>query len=118
MKKAVVFLYFLYIFSYASQGEKLYTKHGCYGCHGSKAEGVNGFPKLAGKSSSYIIKKLKGYKLEKINSNRADMMKPFAKALSEKEIELLAKYLESLKNKKIDEERYYQEFIIGDSSGS
>ena len=118
MKKIAVILSLLTIFSYASQGEELYTKHGCYGCHGSKAEGVNGFPKLAGKSSSYLIKKLKGYKFEKINSNRADMMKPFAKALSEKEIEILAKYLESLKNIKIDEERYYEEFIIGDSSGS
>ncbi|WP_281951203.1 c-type cytochrome [Nitrosophilus kaiyonis] len=118
MKKIFIVLFLLSLFSYADLGEKLYTKHGCYGCHGSNAQGGNGFPKLAGKSSSYLIKKLQGYKYEKINSNRADMMKPFAKNLSQKEIELLAKYLESLKNKKSDEERYYEEFIIGDSSGS
>jgi len=118
MKKIFIILSLLPLFSFADSGEKLYTKLGCYGCHGANAEGGNGFPKLAGKSSSYLIKKLQGYKYEKINSNRADMMKPFAKNLSKKEIELLAKYLESLKNQKIDEEKYYEEFIIGDSSGS
>ncbi len=100
-------------------GAKLYTKHGCYGCHGANAQGGNGFPKLAGKSVYYLTKRLKGYKAGTIHSNRADMMKPFAQKLSDKEIEILAHYLKSLgKKKQNDEERYYEDFIIGDSSGS
>ena len=47
------------------------------------------------------------------------MMKPFAKSLSEDEIEILAKYLNSLSIKRLDnEERYFQDYEIGDSSGS
>jgi len=99
-------------------GSKLYTKYGCYGCHGVNAEGGNGFPKLAGKSSYYLRKKLLGYKNGTIHSNRANMMRPFAKDLSQKEIEAIAAYLKSLKKRKKDDERYYQEFIVGDSSGS
>ena len=103
----------------SSIGEKLYTKHGCYGCHGINAEGTNNFPKLAGKSAYYIKKRLHGYKEDKINSNRANMMKPFAKALSDKEIEILANYLKNLgKKKRENEERYYEDYVVGDSSGS
>ncbi len=100
-------------------GEQLYTQYGCYGCHGSNAQGGNGFPKLAGKSQNYLQKRLLGYKSGTIHSNRADMMQPFAKKLSKKEIEAIAKYLANLPHKKIfNEERYFEEYEVGDSSGS
>lgn len=103
-----------------SIGAKLYTKHGCYGCHGINAEGANSFPKLAGKSEHYIKKRLLGYKNGTIHSNRANMMAPFAKALNDEEIQAIAHYLHSLGNKKklFDEERYFQDYEIGSSSGS
>ncbi|SMC09252.1 c-type cytochrome [Nitratiruptor tergarcus] len=123
MKKALLLsitaIYLLAQDSNVTQGEQLYTKNGCYGCHGSKAEGANSFPKLAGKSESYIIKRLHGYKNGTIHSNRADMMTPFAKALNENEIKAIAQYIHSLGKKKLfDEERYFQDYEIGTSSGS
>lgn len=103
-----------------SIGAKLYTKHGCYGCHGINAEGANNFPKLAGKSETYIQKRLFGYKKGLIHSNRANMMAPFAKALSDEEIKIIAHYLHVLGKKKklFDEERYFQDYEVGTSSGS
>ncbi len=100
----------------AAEGEVLYMKYGCYGCHGAKAEGSASFPKLANKPRSYLIKKLQDYKKGTIHSNRADIMQPFAKKLSYKEIEAIADYLANIKEN--HEERYYQEFEVGDSSGS
>jgi cytochrome c len=105
MKKLMLSI-FLISLIYASQGERLYMKHGCYGCHGVGGVGTNDFPKLQGKSKSYLVSRLKGYKNETINSGRADMMKPFAKALSDEEIEAIANYLanESKKQENYDEE--------------
>lgn len=100
-------------------GEQLYNKNGCYGCHGSNAAGGNGFPKLAGRPEAFLKKRLLGYKNGTIHSNRANMMVPFAKKLSDKEIEAIAHYLSTLHtNKSTNEERYYEEFVVGDSSGS
>ena len=101
----------------ASEGNNLYTKYGCYGCHGIDAKGVGDYPKLANLPTSYIEKKLLEYKNGKVNSNRANIMKPFAKKLSKKDIEILAKYLHNLKNDS-NEDRYYEEYDPGDSSSS
>ncbi len=97
-------------------GKILFTKYGCYGCHGTNAEGSSTYPKLANLPISYIEKKLWEYKEEKVNSNRADIMKPFAKPLTKKEIEALAEFLHNIKNE--NEEKYYQEFETGSSCGS
>lgn len=111
MKKKIIFLFFsLSIF--ASEGEKIYSKYGCYGCHGIDAKGNQTFPKLLGKSKNYLIKKLKGYKYNIINSNRSDMMKPYVKNLSDREIEELARYLSNLKDKKNN--RYFEEYDLTD----
>lgn len=99
-------------FIYASQGEKLYMQHGCYGCHGIGGVGSNNFPKLQGKSKAYLVARLKGYKNETINSGRADMMKPFAKALTIKEIEAIANYLA---NEQKQKEYYDEEYDLSDA---
>ena len=101
--------------TFGSNGEELYMKYGCYGCHGAKAQGSASFPKLANKPKDYLVKRLIGYKNGTIHSNRADMMQPFAKKLSDKEIEMIAEFLANIKE---EQERYYQEFEVGDSSGS
>ena len=100
----------------ANDGKILYTKHGCYGCHGTNAEGSDIYPKLANLPINYIEKRLNSYKNGKINSNRANIMKPFAKKLTKKEIEALAEFLNSIK--KDEDEGYYQEYDPGDSSSS
>lgn len=97
MKKMVIILS-LSSLLLASNGEKIFTKNGCYGCHGIDAQGNGSFPKLAGKSKYYLISRLKGYKNGTIKSNRANMMKPFAKSLSDKDIEDVATYLSKLKS--------------------
>ena len=98
-------------------GKSIYTKKGCYGCHGSDARGGLTYPKLANQNKAYLIKKLKEYKKGSINSNRALMMKSYAKKLSDSEIEALGEYLSKMPKKK-NEKRYYQEFEVGDSTGS
>jgi len=119
--KAVVFL-FLSIIVFADSkpklnGKSIYTKNGCYGCHGSDAKGGLTYPRLANQNKAYLIKKLKEYKKGNINSNRALMMKPYAKKLSLQEIEALGEYLSKMPKEK-NEKRYYQEFEVGDSAGS
>ncbi len=111
MKRVFLFMIFIALI-YASQGEKLYNKHGCYGCHGIDGAGTNGFPKLSYKSKVYLVNRLLGYKEERINSNRADMMKPYAKALTKKEIEEIATYLSSPKKAK---EYYEEEYDLSDA---
>ena len=121
MKRALTLSTLLALALAAAQidGEALYTKYGCYGCHGSNAEGMSNFPKLAGKPQNYLIKKLKGYKAGTIHSNRAGTMQPFAQKLSDEEIEAIAAYLSKIKSQRErDEERYYEEFLLHDSSGS
>ncbi len=98
-------------------GKLIYMKNGCYGCHGVDAKGDKDYPSLAGKSKSYLIEKLKLYKEEKINSNRSNIMKPFAKTLSKKEIENLADFLSKI-NKKAKTKYYYHDYETGDSAGS
>ena len=110
MKKLMVSISLISLI-YASQGEQLYMKHGCYGCHGIGGVGSNDFPKLQGKSKSYLISRLKDYKNETINSGRADMMKPFAKGLSDEEIEAIAEYLANESNV---QESYDEEYDLSD----
>ncbi|WP_187647117.1 c-type cytochrome [Nitrosophilus labii] len=112
MKKKILILFLPFILS-GMEGEKIYTKYGCYGCHGIDAKGNSTFPKLIGKSKNYLIERLKGYKNETINSNRADMMKPYAKNLSYKDIELIAEYLSNLKDEK--KKKYYEEYDLSDA---
>ncbi len=110
MKKLMITISLISLI-YASEGEKLFMQHGCYGCHGIGGIGSNDFPKLQGKSKSYLIARLKGYKSETINSGRSDMMKPFAKALNDKEIEAIAEYLA---NGSKNEEYYDEEYDLSD----
>ncbi len=113
----IIFLLFIMISLSANEGQQLYTKYGCYGCHGVDAKGSNIYPKLANLPASYIEKRLFAFKKGKVNSNRANIMKPFAKSLSKKEIEKLADFLHSLKVKQ-DDTGYYEEYSPGDSSSS
>ncbi len=100
-----------------SKGKLIYMKNGCYGCHGVDAKGDKDYPSLAGKSKNFLINKLTLYKKEKINSNRSNIMKPFAKSLLKDEIESLAEYLSQI-NKRSKTPYYYHDYEIGDSAGS
>ncbi|NPA64931.1 MAG: c-type cytochrome [Epsilonproteobacteria bacterium] len=109
MKRLILFLA---LALFAHEGEKLYSKYGCYGCHGIDAKGGNGFPPLANKPKGYLIDRLQKYRLGTITSNRSDMMKPYAKNLSDKEIETIADYLANLKS---SDSKYYEEYDLSDA---
>ena len=91
---------------YGDEGERLFNKHGCYGCHGVGGKGGTGYPVLEGRTKTYLINRLKAYKKGKIRSNRASIMIPYAKALSDEEIEKIAEYLSKPKK----EEHYDPEY--------
>ena len=108
--KWIILLFALCLF--AHEGDQLYTKHGCYGCRGIDAKGGNGFPPLANKPKGYLVDRLKKYRSGSITSNRSDMMKPYAKNLSDKEIETIADYLAKLKS---SDTNYYEEYDLSDA---
>lgn len=79
----------------AAAGKELYNSR-CTGCHGLKAEGQNGFPRLAGRSSDEISNKLKAYRAGKQMGPRTVIMAASAKNLTDEDIAALAAYLGSL----------------------
>ncbi len=112
MKIAVPLLFVIITHFFAADGQKVYTSYGCYGCHGIDAKGNGDYPSLASKSYDYLLTRLNGYKNGTINSYRADMMKPFAKSLSDEEIKAVAEYLSTLKE---SPKRYYEEYDLSDA---
>ncbi|BCD68424.1 c-type cytochrome [Nitratiruptor sp. YY09-18] len=121
MKKFILIGIITASFLYAQNnldGAALFSKYGCYGCHGVNAQGMGDYPPLAGKPEAYLKNRLLEYKKGTIHSNRAGTMQPFAQKLSTEEIEAIAKYLSTLYKDHESSERYFQEFEIGDSSGS
>ncbi len=97
---------------FASDGSLLYHQKGCYGCHGSDARGIGDYPPLAGKPAGYLAKKLRAYREGSISSNRSDMMRPYAKNLTDTEIEAIARYLSELS---VTESSYYEEYDLSDA---
>ncbi|MRJ02679.1 MAG: c-type cytochrome [Epsilonproteobacteria bacterium] len=94
------------------EGKRLFTQLGCYGCHGVGGVGTNDFPRLAGKPKGYLIDRLREYREEKRVSARAQMMAPFAKNLTDREIEAIADYLSTSSSE--DLERYDEEYDLTD----
>lgn len=73
-------------------GKEHYQKV-CKNCHGSKAQGMASFPKLAGRNADYLEKRLKQYRAgEKVGANSA-LMQPHAVNLSDSEIANIAAYI-------------------------
>jgi cytochrome c553 len=68
----------------------------CLGCHGREGAGQGPFPKLAGKSAAELTAKLKDYRAGKRVGPQSDTMMPFAKPLTDAEIDALAGYLAAL----------------------
>jgi cytochrome c553 len=83
----------------ADPGAKLgKIKYGsvCAGCHGQQGQGQASFPKLAGQAAEQIASKLRDYKAGKEIGPQSAMMIPTAQALSDEEIDALAKYIANL----------------------
>jgi cytochrome c len=68
----------------------------CLGCHGQNGKGQGPFPRLAGKPAAELAAKLKDYRAGKQFGPQSATMLPFAKTLTDAEIDLLAGYLSTL----------------------
>lgn len=80
-------------------GKALYQK--CIACHGTDGYGKKSqqAPMLAGQHSWYTVKQIKDIKSKVRENSNANKMYPFVKNLSDKEIEDLSVYIESLPKK-------------------
>jgi cytochrome c553 len=68
----------------------------CQGCHGRDAAGQGPFPRLAGKPAQELAARLKDYRAGKQVGPQSSTMMPFAKALTDTEIDSIAEYLATL----------------------
>ena len=68
---------------------------GCAACHGQNGEGMGAFPKLAGKTSDYIIDRLTTYKNRGQVGAMSSTMWAQAGMLSENDIETIGKFIEA-----------------------
>ena len=100
-----------------SKGEKLYLSKGCPSCHGIGAKGLHEYPKLANRSKWDLRRRL--YRLQKgiASSQQSSIMIPFAKTLSDDEIEAITYFLENIRSSN-NEERYDMEYESWGDGGS
>lgn len=69
---------------------------GCAACHGADGQGMPAFPKLAGRSSDYILEALTQYKNGIERGPSSVVMYGQASMLTEQQIELISRYVETL----------------------
>jgi len=120
MKKLLTLFIFLTLLLVADDykaGETLYFQKGCNGCHGNSGAGMNTYPKIANYPKEYLVNKLLHYKNDVIKRMQANLMIPFAKPLTQKEIELISYFLSNYKEDK-EAERYDMEFETWGDGGS
>lgn len=65
----------------------------CQGCHGRDGQGQGPFPKLAGKPAAELAAMLVDYRAGKTRGPQTATMMPFAKPLTDEEIEAISNYL-------------------------
>lgn len=80
------------IFKKREKGEPFYKK--CQGCHGDRAEGRDGIPRLAGQQAVYLEKTLLAYRA---GERSAAGMNESVFALSPEEIKALSRFLSTLR---------------------
>ncbi len=68
----------------------------CLGCHGQDGHGQGPFPKLAGRPAAELGALLREYRAGKTRGPGSETMMPFAKPLTNSEIDALAAYLAAL----------------------
>jgi cytochrome c553 len=77
----------------AELGRQAYAS--CQACHGAGGEGGIG-PQLQGRDASFVEMALTAYKNRETRGQRSNIMWPSAEALSERDIENLAAFVETL----------------------
>jgi len=103
----------LIIYAGNPKGETIYITKGCYGCHGTKGEGIGDYPKLAGKAVEALIEKLHRLQRGIGQTSKRDLMIPFAKGLSEAEIQAVSHYLSHIDQDSAKEPEVADEYLGG-----
>lgn len=98
------------------QGKQLYFEKGCNGCHGIKAEGMTSYPALANRAKGFLRYKLERFRNKISDSQIQEMMIPFAKELSDAQIDALATFLNEFYDEQT--EHYDIEFQTEGDGGS
>ena len=98
------------------QGKTLYFEKGCNGCHGIKAEGMTDYPALANRAKGFLAFKLREFRSGRFQNQIAQLMIPFAKPLSDEDIDALTTFLHDF----VDEqsERYNPDYETWGDGGS
>ncbi len=84
------------------KGENIYFEKGCNGCHGTKAEGMNAYPMLANRAKGFLTYKLERFRSEISDNQQQEMMIPFAKGLSDTQIDMLTTFLNKFHDKQTE----------------
>ncbi|RUM45720.1 MAG: hypothetical protein DSY46_02165 [Hydrogenimonas sp.] len=103
----------LIIYAGSPKGETIYITKGCYGCHGTKGEGIGDYPKLAGKPAKALIEKLHRLQRGIGETSKRNLMIPFAKDLSEAEIQAVSHYLSQINQNRSKEPEVADEYLGG-----
>lgn len=96
------------------KGEKIYKQKGCGSCHGVRLEGMHRYPYLANRAKGFLIYKLKRFRSRKADNQQQEMMIPFAKDLSDKDIEALGTYMNEYVDKSAEKSYDYSFSREGD----
>lgn len=98
-------------------GKTIYMQNGCFGCHGTNAEGMHKYPRLANRSKGFLTYKLKRFRDKLSDNQQQEMMIPFAVGLSNEDIDNLTTYLNEFVQVEQDE-RYDDSYQPWGDGGS
>ncbi len=85
----------LHTSAHADDGATLFAAKGCIGCHGPDGNTplTPNYPKVAGQNYTYIVNQLNDFKSAKRTNGMAAVMLGMAVALTDDDIDKLAKFL-------------------------
>ena len=95
-------------------GRELYMSKGCFSCHGTKADGMHNYPRLANRAKGYLSYKLKRFRDKKADSQQQEMMISFAVGLSDEDIENLTTFFTNYVDEELKESYDYSYQVHGD----
>lgn len=79
-------------------GDKQRNIPGCTACHGPRGNGLElaKFPKISGQHPAYLKSQLEGFRDDLRHNSQNGMMSDISSKLSDKDIDLLSKYISAL----------------------
>lgn len=82
----------------AADGATLYVSKGCVACHGADGNTpiMPTYPKLAGQTAEYALAQMKDIKSGARSNGQSAVMKGIVAAITDEELDAIAKYLAGL----------------------